>query len=364
VPLSAVELSLGLALLLALGIALFRAVALPLEWDGLSLWQFKARALADGSLRYQLTDRAFAYSHVDYPLLVPAHTWWLPGGGAHAKGGQLGGLLFLADLMIVFFWGARSLPRAARLVGALVLASLPITGRLAAIGFADLPLAAYFLAMIVAWRDGDVRIVSLLAMGTVLTKNEGLFALASMLAVCLLASPPETTLPLARRLRETALVLLAGGAALGTWLWVGRQWGLTGDMLTAANVRPERLWQGVDRLPRIGRTMLHHFTAIGPGVPGWGLLWLAAALGLLTGPPGRWSSAKGPWIAAGTYLLLVVTPYALTPHDLGWHLSTSLARLLYHAAPVTLLAGFLTWLPGAPRDQPDHVSQAVPTIPD
>ena len=53
-----------------------RVALLPLDWDGWAIWQFKAKALALGTLREQLTDPAYGYSHPDYPLLLPR----TPGG--------------------------------------------------------------------------------------------------------------------------------------------------------------------------------------------------------------------------------------------------------------------------------------------
>jgi hypothetical protein len=65
--------------------------------------------------------------------------------------------------------------------------------------------------------------------------------------------------------------------------------------------------------------------------------WLA-----LEGPPRRRAPrALALFAAPGAYLAGILAVYLLTPHDVGWHLSTSLERTCFALAPTCLVAAAL-----------------------
>src|SRR5581483_11000887 len=101
--------------------------------------------------------------HPDYPLLVPAQTWWLSGEQFHAKLGQAGGFLYFLDLLVLFYHEARRrFPRSLALAGTAVMVSWPALLKHSASGFADVPLAVYAFAVLLTLLHGDLRLAAVL----------------------------------------------------------------------------------------------------------------------------------------------------------------------------------------------------------
>jgi hypothetical protein len=315
---------LGAVLVPAFGLALTTSEP---GWDGAAIWHFKGRMLyVDGRISLAaLTDPVRGYSHPEYPLHLPL----LLGGLARAIGTWDDRVLFAVtplaygSLLLLVYGTARLVAR--RWVALVVVggvAPLPGLAVHLAAGVADLPLAMYAagtLAGLVRWLTSGDR---------------GALALAGL------------TAGLGAWTKQEGWLLL-GASWLAAWLWA-RRYGqqraalvppLAVALVVAAPWQVVRLGAGISADPYglRGWEPLWRLPTILGGVAGelgsldhWGALWLAAVV--CSVPWGR-ASAHSPraafpatllWTAVAAY----VAAYATTPHDLVWHLATSLPRLL------------------------------------
>lgn len=354
-PLSLPERLLLGIILIGLATAFARVILLPLDWDGWAIWQFKAKALSTGTLRPLLTAPEFRYSHPDYPLLVPAHTWWLSGGDFHEKAAQAGGFLFFLDLLALFFYEARE--RAGRtlaLLGCAVLVSLAPMVKHASSGYADVPMAAFAFATMACLARGDLWTACPLLAGALLTKNEGLFTFGAALLTAgfLAAGPkrPDGTTP-AARFSGPVLVTVTGLTALGAWSVIKRRWGLYSDMLDPHQWSPHLLSLLPGRMGVIAGGFLREALSVGPRYPGWGALWLLAPVGMVLSFRRKLAETVPFWLLVGVQFAGAAAAYLVTATDAGLHLSRSLDRLCLHVAPAALLATLIAFRPEPERNE-------------
>lgn len=329
---------------IAVGVAatLERGWLLGIGWDGYSIWQLKAKALTvDGSLDILHQSGRFAYAHLDYPLLVPAQTWWLSvsAGVYSQRWAQLAGIAFALDIAAILHATLRRMCGwEVALLGVALLATLPQLTAHATSGFADIEMAAYFLLLAVSLlelqatpdRSSFILLVLSLA-GIVLVKNEGLLAAASaILAVLAL-----------RRLAMAAAALAAAAIAYAPWLWIKLSLGLKNDVLQPAGGR--RLTARILAW-RIGYAlagMLLEIVRTGPRAGGWGLIAVLFLLGAAACVAGHNRSAGPIWLLCCLQLCGYYLIYLITPHPLGGHMASSVDRLWLHVIPALTLAALL-----------------------
>ena len=317
-----------------------------LEWDGLVVWEMKAYlACLNGGqtpLAY-FTDPSRQWSHPRYPLFVPLLETWLYGWLGRCDQ-RLAGLLFplfyLAAVGLLFAGGVRLGQRLGPGVAAALLLfcvpQLVVGAGSAASGYADFPLAVFYLGAVVYLADyaltgemGSLRLAVALAACLPWVKQEGL-----ILALCFLVL--AVGLLWQRRRARVGLVLAPSVLSLAL-LWTA--------FLTLRDVPPDSAF-----LPFTPATLLVNLDRVGPTLlavraemltpGGWGVLWpgLLVALLLLALRPG------GPPVVllalsialpvvgyAAVYLFSAWTPYTL-------HITSSLPRLLSHVAPLAVLA--------------------------
>jgi hypothetical protein len=320
-------------MLLGLGTMIARLVLLPTDWDGWAIWSMKAMALSQGNLQSLLADPLYYYSHQDYPLLVPAHTWWLSGGGFSEKTGQAGGLIFALDLLVLVYYHLRKRGQGPAAAACVLVLSWATFAKHSVSGFADVPMAAYALATCLALREGRVLELTLFLIGALLTKNEGLFALAAGAGAWLLS--PSMVGARGGRWRPAAAVAMAAALAVLPWMWVKRRWGAGSDLLDPSQwVLGEIATRGWV----IAQGFLRQALAVGPQYPGWGLLWPATALCAVTAVRHRLRETGVYWLFVLTFLAGAVAAYLVTPLDPALHLDRSVDRLWLHIAPIAVIA--------------------------
>ena len=311
-------------------------------WDGLSIWLVRAKVLAQSaSLPAALfREPQLVQGHWDYPLLLPALLAWF----ARVGGLELRELAWALGLVAACFAPAlalglrRALPAPA--AAALALAPFAVPG-LAVTHFgayAD-PLLVLVALAGFAWsaagairRDGALVAAGALALAcAVATKNEG--------ALWLLAAATGAT-ALAR----------AGGSSVGTALATGVRCALPGVLVFAAwrascarlgiadtlpaELRFDLLGARTGELvPALGSFLAEPQRAIALGA-------CAAATYALAGGALRTRAARAAALLAApaVYLAGLSLVYLATPHELAWHLGTSLPRTLFGLAPVSLAA--------------------------
>jgi Dolichyl-phosphate-mannose-protein mannosyltransferase len=317
-------------------------------WDAWMIWNQRARFLyqAGGNWRDAFSP-ALAWSHTDYPLLVPgflARAWT-----------DLGGETPLAPLLLAAFFGAALVAllvlsltaargRMPALAAGILLLATPILVLNSAEQYVDVTLAFFILATLVLqhFADGSASPARFLALAGVTaglaawTKNEGLLLIVAVLLARTLA------LLLASQRRPAwrqAAAFLAGAAPFLLLIWYFRR-----------TVVVSSYFLGQFGAPAIGHDLLDPHRYLLPAGAFLRQVWsfgsplvspavfLIAYL-LCTGVAmprrhriGFQTAALVLCIVAAGYF----TIYVVTPHDPQWLLDTSLDRLCLQLWPGVL----------------------------
>lgn len=309
------------------------------RWDARSIWFFHARMIwIEGGLGGSSvwTHPSIAFSHPDYPKLVPATAAQLGYLSGYWNEYMPKGALFV--LLVPAVCWVFSVRRARPAF--LVLVLLLLFGQYGWLsnGYMDGYLVLYAgLALVLLGRylsegrDADLC-AGACAMGIAASlKNEGLLFAVAMLAALLCTASPRDAFglrPFAARLRRTppaALVLLLAAAPALLWAVRTRAWGLRSDVAGdpgAAIARAAgRLVDGAS-----AQYILTHLTveASDVWVPALLTLVLIVGLRLLRVPVPRAACVAA--LAAVIYFAGLYAVYLSTPYDLGFHLPTSAGR--------------------------------------
>ena len=318
------------------------------HWDAVAIWNLRARFLFRTDANW-----ADAFSplnlHTDYPLFVPAT---IARGWCYAGAESEAAPVAVAVVMLVLAAGAlvsglNHLRGGGQgwLAGAVLLAAFPFL-QTAGFQYADVPLSFFVLAavavLVVHDQSGGMSrtppiLAGALAAAAAWTKNEGQLAFVA-LVLC-----RAVVLKRRKSLREmmwffagavpaaVALAVLKFGYAPPNDLVAGQGGGTFG-----------RLTDPV-RYAQISVAFGEQLWAFGPG-----LLFALAGYALLVGRPPAERRVKGTgmaWAVVGLLAAGYGGVYLTTPHDLGWHLNTSLVRLFAQVWPLFLFALFLTTEP-------------------
>lgn len=336
----------------------------PHGWfDAWGIWNLKALFLYRGGREHWsrfLTDFE-GWSHADYPLLISASVarlWAYLGGESNAAPIALVCVFAGATLVLlpVLLW-RRGVHLAALAVAGLASSELFLST--ASYQCADVPLGFYMLAALAvlvaaARRQCHPALAGLLIGCVMWTKNEGLlFALLCGLAVlAALACRRWFTL---RDLAALALGMAPFALAAG----IVKLSANTGNDVVGA--QPMSVM-----LQRLADPARHHLILQYAGNLAWKLAdpWLLGPmLALLL--IGGWTRDRAQRAAALVVLVIVAlmalgyyTVYLITPHELNWHVSSSIDRLVVQLLPSLILG--VCWLaagaagsgrPGGPQPQ-------------
>jgi hypothetical protein len=305
-------------------LSVFRPVP---AWDGWMTWSLKAKALAvDGNFYGSVFEApTYAYSHQDYPPLLPA--WqalaYLIGGDLHAS--------WPSQFQLAWLWtagGVALVNLIARRWGSGLLFLLPwlcappvIYWAMA--GYADVPTALLLLAGTVVLLSSSssrpAAVAGVLLAGCALMKNEGL-PLAVLTAGAVLVLSPQRAIP-----GKTLGLIVA--AAL-PWLVSTRIRGIPSDLVTAETLRPQRMLELTPRLWPIAKAWASQFAS----VRSWGLLVAGAVVAGLIG----WKPRRDILVALLLAVALLTAIYIITPYDVSRQLIVSIDRVTI--APLGLLA--------------------------
>ena len=357
---------LTLAIFLCLGIALVFVLTFKhtLGWDGLVIWELKARYayLNGGALpsAYFSDATRVAFSHPEYPLFLPMlETWlyfWI--GDCDQYWVKL---IFPTFYMIaVLLLGQAALLLSGKRVIGLIAANLflfvPFLTNFSGgvlLGYADTLFAIFYLAafyfLLVFARENSTRGLSIfVALAAILPwiKREGMI-LWLILAVC-----GGFVIWRRRGVLPALASLLPGIGMITSWQMY----------LRAMHARPPQEFLPVtlsvfasrfDRFGPILRSLLKETTAISH----WNLLWFATLLAFLC------IMVRHRRREAWMLITCIVLPVALycgtyvftTWSDYQQHIDSSLSRLLLHVAPLAILAIALAL---APRQDPARDAMA------
>jgi len=331
------------------------------NWDAWSMWNVRAKYLAGpGDTWRNAVSPELIDKHSDYPLMLPAfiaRTWEIAGSTSTLVPTVTGLVFFAAVLALVAATLALTRGTVAALVAALVLlANASYIGEATA-QYADIPISFYYLAtlalVILAGEPGTARIRLLAAAGVFAsmaawTKDEGLVFSAVCLAALLVVE--------GRRSGIRGWLPVICGAAPG--LMIVLYFKLAVAPRIATPLGTQSATQLVGKLVDWSRHA-RSLEAIA-GEAGWlgeGATHPLVLLGILAVTlrfrvePER----RGRVIFCGSVLAAMSAAYylvyATTQADLGWLLSTTLARIGCQLWPAFLLTIFLALKPAdqAPR---------------
>lgn len=320
-------------MLLVIAVLLVIALGSPTdEWDPRSIWLFHARRIfVDGTLYAQLDGYA-PFSHNDYPALVPllmATSAKLVGHWNDIFPKAAATLMLLPALLLI----ARGL-RSGWVAGLFAFMVLRIGGHWLVDGYMDALLAVYAVASLATALQcvrnpgrplprADLLAYVLVTACLTLIKNEGA-VLAGVVAVAVAAS-----VVVRERRMPWALLAASGLALLPLLSWklaVGAAQ-LSND-LASSNLGGQLL----ARLPVPSNTVL----ILKQLFRGWALLPLLM-LAVLWRRSWRTPGVVAAALAALAYAGVLLAVYLGTPHDLEWHLATSVRRTVL---PVLLLSAY------------------------
>lgn len=347
-----------------LGIYYLVVLSEPLKrWDARSIWFFHARMIwTEGGLRRHggWAHPSIAFSHPDYPNLVPAiaaQLGWMKGfWNEFLPKGSL--VVMLVPLALWIFTFRQRL-------GSLILVALfcffSLDGWLSN-GYMDGYMALYagiglmlFGRYLSAGREADLY-SAVCALGiTAALKNEGLLVALCFTAALLLVglAAPRALGATVRRLardRVFATVLLLALAPEITWALLKHAWGVHNDITADVAVNWSRL---VTRLSD-GTSVSYLLEFLATRATAAWLLVVLVGLAALVQKVRRVPLAHGALVAALTavlYFCAMCFVYLVTPYDMGWHLLTSAGRTMLTVSVGLLVSLYLLLHDERPGDE-------------
>lgn len=332
------------------------------RFDAWMIYNRTARFIFRDPANWQntLSPELYWLFHADYPLLVPVNVAgaWSTLGGEIMRAPQAQSAYFLLGIFCVLMGVIAHLRTTGQaLLAGITLLAMPVFYYTAAREEADIPTAFFILATITLLflynhdqKPNLIAFAGLTAGLAAWTKNEGLlFLLTGSVAWIVLLYRQG-------RLREIKWYVL--GLALPLAVIVYFKLFLTppNDLFdpTSSTGVLERL-ANFERYPVIARSFYSQIFVFGNGK--LSILFIAI-YGLIVGLE-KSNSRNQPALAASIAIVLQLAGYfliyVLTPHDINWHLRTSLYRLMIHVFPSMLFIFFAsitdpeTIFTGAPK---------------
>lgn len=335
----------------------------PLQgWDARSVWFFNARRIffSEGLVAGDgWTNRAYVFSHVDYPKLLPllaaqfAHAW----GRWNEFIPKASLLVLLAPIVVAFMGLARRLGLSLLFLAAGLLLS---TKEFLWNGYVDTYLCLYAVVgmlYLARWLSTSTPLD--LACGAAFLgvaanlKNEGLLVVLCVAAGLIAWFAVSAS---ARRAQTTRMwpagvwiALLLPCLGFLAWTLIKQRWQLASDMEIGAG-SAVRVWQRLQegRLAQVAQSLV---VQSGAGTAAGLFLGTALLARILQTPVP--AAAAFPALVATLYSAGMFLVYLATPHDVAWHLATSAERTMLLALFAYLGSTFLVLqameLPGPAR---------------
>jgi len=343
--------------------ALYLVGRVPLiDWDARSIWLFHGKAIwvNAGIASDYFASSHFVWTHTDYPLLIPVQSAVvaiLRGAWSEMAVKGFLGLNFLA-----YFWLLRSVlrernwPRFEAWAIAVLVMGIALPSYLN--GYADnhyaMPL---MLAALLVFRPADssgcVVLAGLLLAHALNMKNESaIYVLIGLAYWGILwwrreGRPDWAALRRGILKRPNAGVLLLGAVPFLLWMAYKIIHGIEGDLHLASHLLYPMMAfvLHIERAPAILRAMgIVHWQMYSPLLLGV-VVALTAWGRVLAGREGGHTTElltreeRSVWGVLVLTHALIFSVYALTPYHIGWHLGTSVDRLLLF--PFLILVGIL-----------------------
>ncbi len=337
------------------------SLRLPLGYDGLIVWELKARLifLSGGVMPFSFYGDATKFFHPHYPLLLPLTEAWFYGWLGRREQGLLKlifPLFYLAAAGMLYVGGARLTGQRWRgFLSAGLLFLIPSVLMRVSSGEADFPLGVFYLAAVVYlleyWRTGETEVLPLVAGLSAILPWVKLEGTILWLCLVLLAGVKAAK---QKDWRAFLLIVLPGAALLGGW-YVFLKMVQASATKVYLPVTLGNLWANLGRGPVIAQSVVREMM----NWRSWSLLWLAPLLAL---PLLKDKRCREPISALLGAVILPVVLYSSIYLFTAWnpftlHIQASLSRLLTQLSPVVLLLLVMS-IPGISRPG-NNAAQAV-----
>ncbi len=345
------------------------------KWDAFLIWNLHARFLFRSGAEWMDYFRSgLDWTHPDYPLLLPLaveRAWEYCGGETLAAPAVIAAFFTfsVAGLLASALGTFRG--RDHGLLGTAVLLASPLFVLIGASQLADVPLSFYMLGAVAllflhdrgTGREGALATAGLFTGLAAWTKNEGV-----LFCALFLSARPVASLFFAgskRALKE--FLLLAGGASPALLVLLMFKIAVAPQSDLIAGQSPAVILEKLADPGRYGaillaclRTGLTFTQGIpdvrapfvpNPAIPGIALLALYFLIAGKESTPGYRQGIVTGWaivllMTAGYFFVLVITP-----HDLKWHLMTSLNRLFLQLWPLAVFLVFMSARSPGPAEE-------------
>lgn len=330
------------------------------SWDAKFFWSLKAKFLFRAPEVWKdMFSPVLAWAHPDYPLFLPASTaWgWLWTGKEILIWPNVVAYVFAFAVLLLLIWHLGSEGPLWNGFAAAAFLSMTQIYRLWSFSLmADIPLCFFIAAacsfLLLGLRRNSCGLLFLagfFAGSAAWCKNEGLFFIVWISFV--FAGILLTDARWERDRKIKALLRFFAGLALPLSCVLYLKIFLVPPSEFASNAK------GLGHLMTLlfgdlakTRFILLSFLNFMITPPHWNGFWYFFPLALVYGlafKRASWRSRHGWTLAALTVLMQAgyVVIYHVTPHDIAWHLQTSLARLLLHTAMPALIFIFETLAP-------------------
>jgi len=318
------------------------------SWDAWAIWNLRATFLAEPAPDWRNGfSEALAWSHPDYPLLIPAsiaRVWTLTGARLSLVPVAVAGSFTAATALLLVGALAHS-ASSMKVVAALGLLMVPTFVLNGLSQCADVPVAFFALAtatLLDCGTSDDERpwtLAGVAAAAAAWTKNEGM-VLAILLILAFLYD----------RWRRRGLghawgvarAVILGAAPI---VWIVASFKL---LLAPPNDLVSGLWlpgviatrlRDTVRMAFVGSYMLERGFFWG-GWPVMGPMPILLGIGTLNRADTVARGAAGRALAL--HVLVLAAVYTFTPHSVAWHLATSWERLLAQLWPTAVWWAFVS----------------------
>lgn len=312
--------------------------------DAFAIWLLKAKVLFhEGFGSSYFHNPNLGYSHLDYPLLIPAligGVYSILGSADDSYGKLIYPLIYLLFVGLVFSASRRKLNMEKSLLLTAFFSSIPALIRWSSAGTADMALSFFYagsiLHLIIFMEREDIWDLLLSAFYSclcVLTKNEGLpLALINIFILIVFHSMPKKNIK--------SLLCYISVSIIPSIPWFIFSWDIPRiHENSMASINPAHFAGNIARLKIIIPELFKEYC----NVQNWGVFWIMGIALVLA----VWKHLKNKTVSILLLLFVLHTSlyvfiYIVYPNSLEWLLSTTLERLILHTSPVILL--ILTYL--------------------
>ena len=325
------------ALVALVGFVSSSAVQAHGEWDAWAQWNLHARfffrGLTDGSWRVAF-DPILAWSHADYPPLLPATVarLWTYAGRESVVAPITIAALFAGSTVLaagVSVWRRRGAVRGC--LAATAILATPSFMHWAPSQCADIPLAFFMLAAFILWQEEHGVLAGLAAGLAAWTKNEGVAFLVVFVIIVVCAELSRGRRQALRRIGPVA----AGAAGVALAVITFKLVLAPPSYFTVGQTFSQTLMRTLDlrRAEFIAHALGRELWTNGASMIG--VLPILSGFALVRGIS-RQAPAASAWggIAVAAMIVVYFLAYLATPLDVAWQVQTSVQRLVVQLVPL------------------------------